>query len=289
VKLKFWVLSAVVICVSLTANAQLNNPNNIVFDDSGNLWVANYGANNVLELNPTSGAVLNTITNGISGPTRLFFVGSELYVLNTTGSNLTLYVDLSTAGAKLARTINIPSSVTRSLGAAVDAYGDVYISGSDSDNIVALNIGGGLVETLTKDKSTFPFTGAAPLVIHGQDIYAGFGPQPGTNAVISYNVGEFLTHDPKEITVYNDGVNTGPTQVAFDNKGNVYIAEYYSGTAVKYAPGKGKTPTLVINQGTSTCEGVALDKSGNIYIANSALNNITVYSPSGGAPIRTLD
>jgi hypothetical protein len=50
-----------------------------------------------------------------------------------------------------------------------------------------------LVETLTKDKSAFPFTSAGPLAIHGRDIYAGFGPQPGTNAVISYNVGEFLT------------------------------------------------------------------------------------------------
>jgi hypothetical protein len=26
-----------------------------------------------------------------------------------------------------------------------------------------------------------------------------------------YNLGEFLTDDPKEITVYNDNVNTGPT------------------------------------------------------------------------------
>lgn len=209
-------------------------------------------------------------------------MASELYVLSTTGSNITQYVDLRTAGAKLAGAISIPSSVTRSLGAAVDAYGDLYVSGSNSDNIVVLNIGGGLVETLTKDKSAFPFTSAGPLAIHGRDIYAGFGPQPGTNAVISYNVGEFLTGDPKEITLYNDGVDTGPTQVAFDSKGNVYIAEYYSGTAVKYAPGSGKTPTLVINQGTSTCEGIALDKDGNIYVANSALNNITVYSPSGG-------
>jgi len=287
--LKAAMLAALALCLSLAANAQLNNPNNILFDGSGNLWVANYGANNVLELNATTGAVLNTITNGLNGPTRLQFVGGDLYVLNTTGNTITIYTDLSAPGAKLVRTIDIPSSITRSLGAAVDAYGDVYVSGSTSDNVIALNIGGRLVETLTQDKSGFSFSAPGTLVIHGQDIYSAFGSGDSEDAVISYNVGEFLTRDPKEITVYNDNVNTGPTGVAFDREGNVYISEFYSGTAVKYAQGKGRTPMLVINQGTGYCEGIAVDKSGNIYVSNSGLNNITVYGPSGGAPIRTLN
>jgi len=287
-KSKISILGTLALCLSLTANAQLNNPNNILFDGSGNLWVANYGASNVLELNATTGAVLNTITNGVNQPTRMQFVGGDLYVLNTAGNTITIYGDLSTPGAKLVRTILIPSSITRPLGAAVDAYGDVYVAGNASDNVIALNISGGLIETLTQDKKGFPFSAPGTLVIHGQDIYAGFGAGVGEDAVISYNVGEFLTLDPQEITVYNDNVNTGPTAVAFDSKGNVYIAEYYSGTAVKYAPGKGTKPLLVIKQGTGTCEGIAVDKNGNIYVSNSGLNNITVYGPSGGAPVRTL-
>ena len=126
------------------------------------------------------------------------------------------------------------------------------------------------------------------LTIFGQNIYAGFGPDSSENAVISYNVGEFLTNNPKEITVYNDNVNTGPTGIAFDAVGNVYISEYTSGTAVKYSPTNGRTPTLVIDQGTGGCEGIAVDKAGNIYLSNAALNDITVYRPWGGAPIRTI-
>ena len=288
-KSKISILGALALCLSLTANAQLNNPNGLAFDSAGHLWVANAGANNVLELNATTGAVLNTITKGVNDPTRLFFVGSDLYVQNTTGNNITIYSSLGTRGAKLAGTINIPPTASRSLGAAVDAYGDVYVSGGTSNSVIALNIGGDLVETLTQDKNGFPFTASGPLAIYGQKIYIGFGSGDSEDAVISYNVGEFLTGDPQEITVYNDNVNTGPTGAAFDSKGNLYISEYYSGTAVKYAPGKGTTPLLVINQGTGYCEGIALDKSGNIYVSNSGLNDITVYGPSGGAPIRTLN
>ena len=99
----------------------------------------------------------------------------------------------------------------------------------------------------------------------------------------------YLGKKLKEITVYNDGVNTGPTGIAFDASGNVYISEFYSGTAVKYAPGNGATPLMVLSQGTASCEGIAVDKAGNIYVSNSGLNTITVYSPAGGAPIRTLN
>src|SRR3984957_12241318 len=283
------ILGALALCLSLTAHAQLSSPEGLAFDSAGNLWVANGGANQVLELNAKTGAVLNTISNGVNGPSRLFFLGSELYVLNTAANDITIYQNLSAAGATLVATTDLPASVTRSLGAVVDAYGDLYISGSTSNNIIARNVGGGLVETLTRDKSNFSFKGVGALVIHNRNIYVGIGPQPGKNAVVSYNVGEFLTGNPKEITVYNDGVNPGPTGIAFDASGNVYISEFYSGTAVKYAPGNGATPLMVLSQGTGSCEGIAVDKAGNIYVSNSGLNTITVYSPAGGAPIRTLN
>jgi len=155
---KISILGALALCLSLTANAQLNNPNGLAFDSAGHLWVANAGADNVLELNATTGAVLNTITKGVNDPTRLLFVGSDLYVQNTAGNNITIYSSLGTPGAKLAGTINIPPTASRSLGSAVDAYGDVYVSGGTSNSIIALNIGGDLVETLTQDKNGFPFT-----------------------------------------------------------------------------------------------------------------------------------
>jgi sugar lactone lactonase YvrE len=280
-KRRISILAALALCLSLTASAQLNNPNNIVFDSSGNLWVANYGTSNVVELLEDSNWALgNTITNGVNAPTRMFFLGSDLYVVNTGGNSITEYDDLSTPGATLVQTIDTGAYVSRSLGAALDAYGDLYVSGSDTNNIVALNIGGGKIENLTQDKSGFPFTAPGPLVINGQNIYVGFGPGGSPNAVISYNVGEFLTRDPKEIVKYNDGVNTGPTGIAFDKSGNVYIAEYYSSTWVKYAPNNGTVPVCVVSSHVQSPEGIAIAKNGRIYVSNSAANNITWYTPA---------
>jgi len=288
-KFNSMILATLALCLSLTANAQqFNNPNGIVFDSSGNLWLANSGANQVLELNPITGKVLNTITAHLNGPTRLVFALGELYVTNISGDNVTVYNAKTLA---YERTIT-NSSIQRPLALAVDAYGDVYIGDNSTNNVIALNIDGGLIETLTQDESGYEFIAPGVLTIYGTDIYAGFGPNVGENAVISYNVGEFLTGDPKEITVYNDNVNTGPTAVAFDGKGDVWISEYTSATAVEYKIGQGTQPLVVINNGTGGCEGIAVgnvgQSKGNIFVSISSLNDITVYSPTGGAPLYTL-
>src|SRR5215469_5446284 len=275
-------LAVLTLGVSLTANAQLNAPNGLAFDGSGNLWLANKGSNQLLELNPANGHVINTITAGLNGPTRVTLAHGLLFVANFTGNNITVY---NPHTLKLVRTITNRAFVNP-LGVAVDAYGDVYVGNNQANTVTAINVSGGLVETLGQDKSGFQFTAPGAITIHGRKIYAGFGPGAGENAVISYNVGEFLTNDPQEITVYTDTVNTGPTGIAFDAQENVYIADFYSETWVKYSP-DGKL-LLVVKQGVLTPEGIALDCSGNVYVSNENLNNITVYN-SSGTLINTLN
>jgi streptogramin lyase len=117
------------------------------------------------------------------------------------------------------------------------------------------------------------------MVVHGENLYAGFGPTVGENAVISFNAGQFLEAKPNEWNVYNNHVNTGLTGIAFDAAGNVYVSDFYSNSAVKYAK-TGKL-LLVIKANIAQPEGIAVDNSGNIYVANSISNSITVYDATG--------
>lgn len=283
-KLRTIIVAILALCISFAAHAQpsnpLSNPNGIAFDSQGNLWVANYDSNTVVALSPSNGTLLHTINQGLNGPTRLFFASPEmLYVANTNGNNITVY-NVNTL--QLVKTI-ASGSINKPLGVVVDSYGDLYIANNapSANNVIALNVNNGVVETLSQDDSGFQFAAPGVLVIHGKAIYAGFGPNEGPNAVISYNVGEFLTSNPKELNVYNDNVNTGPTAITFDSMSNVYIAEYTSNTAVEYNS-TGKSRILVINQDhLNGPEGIALDKSNNIYISNSNLNNIAVFNSQG--------
>lgn len=287
-------LAGLVLLSSLPASAQFNSPNGILFDSKGHLWLANYGGNNVLELSISNckATILNTITNGVNGPTRLAFDSSgNLWVANASNSTITLYDNLGAQGGKLIQTIT-NGAINHPLGLAVDVYGDFYVANNSNNSVVALNIGDGLVETLTQDKSGFPFLAPGVLVIRERDIYAGFGPcsvearSNGScdNAVISYNVGEFLTSNPREITKYTHPNQTGPTGVAFDKKGNVYVSYYTTPSWVKYkANGRFLMGVTGVQNGVNGPEGIQVDSSGNIYVSNSnpSSNNITEYNSSG--------
>ncbi|MGA2575451.1 MAG: NHL repeat-containing protein [Bryobacteraceae bacterium] len=285
---RFFTLALLAASLALPSMAQLHNPNGLAVDSHGRLWIANNGANSVLKVNASTGQVLQRITDGLDGPSRLAFDSlGNLYVANTTGNTITeydtAYTNSGAGPGTLIRTIS-GSFIQGPLGVAVDAYGDVYIANGGANNVVAVNIDGGLVETITADKSGFSFTSPGALAIYGQDLYLGLGPQPGENAVISYNVGEFLTGDPKEQVVFTNSVNTGPTGIAFDSAGNVYVSDLFSGTWAQYNPSG--VFQFAVTSGFP--EGIAWDPAtGYIYVTNSSANNIGVFTTSG-TPVTTL-
>jgi|HubBroStandDraft_6_1064221.scaffolds.fasta_scaffold933330_1 sugar lactone lactonase YvrE len=179
----------------------------------------------------------------------------------------------------------LQEGINKPLGVAVNINGNVYVANGGASDVTVYNIEGKLVGKLMQDVSGFRFVALGALAIHGSDLFIGLG--SGENTVVSYHLDDFVSGSPKPITTIASKLNAGPTGIAFDRAGNVYVSDLYSGNASKYSPTGGES-LLVINEGTGFCEGIAVDGIGNLFVANGdPLNKITVYSPEGKL-IRTL-
>src|SRR5450755_2377577 len=198
------------LCATPWLHAQLSGPQGIVFDTAGKLWVANSTANQVQQLDPSTGAVLATITAGLNNPSRLAFGPfGYLYVANTSGNSITVY------DSKLNQVVRktISTHLSKPTGVAVDAYGDVFVSNNASNNIAVFDLDGNFVESLGQDDNGFAFSAPSAIVVHSTELFISIGPDAGKNAVEAYNPGQFLIHNPKPRGEFTDNVNTGPTGV----------------------------------------------------------------------------
>lgn len=153
------------------------------------------------------------------------------------------------------------------VGVAVDAQGNVYI-GDNGNNCIRKIDAAGNVTTLA-----------------GNDMFAdlnGGMTNPG-----GYRDGTGGPHGTAELN--------GPTGIAVDSEGNVYVADTQNSRIRKIDP-SGNVTTLAGNgqegsvDGTGGPDGtasfvspvaVAVDTQGNVYVADGGANNIRRIDPSG--------
>jgi DNA-binding beta-propeller fold protein YncE len=67
--------------------------------------------------------------------------------------------------------------------------------------------------------------------------------------------------------------------MAFDNIGNLYVANSTSNTIEKFAPDG--TQSLFASAGLNSPYGLAFDSVGSLYVSNFASNNIERFAPDG--------
>lgn len=283
-KLRLTLIAALLAaCATLPMSAQipLSTPQGLVFDSAGNLYVANYGSNQVLIYN-TALVQTGSISEGLSGPNKLAFDSlGDLYVSNLGSYSITVY----DPSGKQITSKTITNDVHRPEGVAVDSAGNVYVGNNGPNQVSVYNSDGVLLGTFNRDNNHHHFTSVGPMAIYGPNIYIGTGPAAGQSYTNSYNIALMLTGRAREVATYDDTSDEGPTGIAFDSAGNVYIDYYYTGTAVKYSPTNQVLLTLNTGQ-YGQGEGIAVDAQGNIYVS-FGLNTINVYN-STGVLINTL-
>ena len=235
----------------------LSSPYGVALDQSGNLYVANYGNNTVSKFAPGSTTPTATLT-GLSSPTALAFdTSGNLYVTNDVASGTV---------SKFAPGSTTPTAtltgLTKPWTLAFDPGGNLYVTNyinGTSDKVIKFAAGS---TTPGATLTGLSFPSAVACDQSGNVYVANYAGGSGTT------VSEFAPGSTTASTTLT-GLS-GPRALAFDSSGNLYVANYGNGgggTTVSEIA-SGATAATATLTGLSNPWAMTFDQSGNLYVAN---------------------
>ena len=131
--------------VATFASTNLNSPNGLAFDSSGNLYAANFGNNTISKFN-SSGAYVSSgsiPSTNLAGPYGLAFDSSgNLYAANASNSTISKF---DSSGVYQS---NITSNLNSPIGLAIDSSGNLYAA-NYGNTISKFNSSGAYVSSIS--------------------------------------------------------------------------------------------------------------------------------------------
>jgi len=258
--------------------AQLNEPRNVTIDGSGNVYISDFGANQVYAVS-INGTLTLAAGNGVAG-----FSGDSSSALMaqinapaglTTDSNGALYI-ADSGNNRVRRVLNgviiTVFNTTSPTGLAFDSKGTLYVAasgyfGTASQQIpsipsavdVTVDTAGDLFATSGSLVLEIPSSGAVT-TIAGSGASQNFGGDGGPAASAQLNL---------------------PSSVAMDSSGNWYIADS-ANNRIRMVNTAGIISTVSLGTTQlSAPRGLAIDMFGNLLIADSGNNVVREVTPAG--------
>ena len=262
----------------------------IALDAGGNLFLGNLAANTVEEYPPLAG-------------------GKTLAAAPTLAPT-------SMPTATVTTTARIIPSLTRPVGVALDASGNIYVTNQGIANVTKFASGAGGFNPkpliVISGDNTQLSSPAGLAVDHSGNILVADAVKPTAKDPTAPAILEFTAAQSGDVAPNQliNGAGTGldtPTGIAVDGKGNLWVANLGGDDVLEYAAGKfgNIIPLTTITSSTKcsstdgTCLtspiGIALDDTGNIFVVdgtpsvkkypagttglNSALPEHTIFGP----------
>jgi sugar lactone lactonase YvrE len=250
----------------------INKPYAMAFDAAGNIYIANSGANNILEYT-SAGVYSSVFIASVVNPTGIVFDSAgNCYVLSE-GTISNVYKYNSTGGAV---TTFIPNLNT-AFGMAIDAADNLYVTNY-------------LTTTYSVKKYT---NGVATLTLGTTNLNkpTGITVDPAGNIYVLNGAGKTVTKFPPAggngTASFISGLSaTTPYAITSDGAGNIYIGDSNNNAIKIYSQSGGATAIATIT--LTDPRGLAVDGQGNLYGASFSGNSVTKYTPANGYFVNNL-
>jgi YVTN family beta-propeller protein len=232
-----------------------------VSTDGTDVWVANYGSNNVTELDATTGAAVATLAVG-THPDAISSDGTDVWVANAGSNNVT---ELDATTDVVVATISVGTAP-----AAISSDGvDVWVANSGSNNVTELNA----------------TTGAVIATISVGTDPDGISSDGSNTWVTNYTDGTVSMIDNSTSSVVDTvSVGTRPDAVSSDGV-DVWVANYGDNTVTELDATDGSlVTTTAVGNGP---DGISSDGL-NVYVANGADNTLSQLDTTDGSLVRTI-
>jgi Bacterial Ig-like domain (group 3)/MBG domain (YGX type) len=252
-------------------------------DSSGDLLGTGYvygtGTGSLLRYNPGTQTVLYSALNAPQA--MVVDAGSNIYIADTVNTRV---LKLPWNGSGYGTPVTVGTGWSAPSGVAVDGAGNVYVADANLDSVVEVPWTGSAYGTQFDIAGTYP--SAQDLTIDGSgNLY--ILTSATTITKLPWNGSGYGTS-----STIGSGFSGGRYNTDFvDGSGNIYVADYTNGNAVKETPsGSSYNQTILGNFGAPSIDGIATDPAGNVYLANYIAHTVLMlpWTGSGYDPPITL-
>jgi sugar lactone lactonase YvrE len=275
-------------------SAELNGPNSVAIDSSGNIYIADYTNNRIRKV---------TISTG--------------FISTVAGTGTASYS--GDGAAATSAKLDTPS------GVAVDSSGNIYIADRTNDRVRKVTISTGYISTVAGNGSSC----GSPTGGCGDGSAATSANLTSPNSVVLDSSGNIYIADSgdnriREVTISTGNISTvagngtpgysgdggaatsaeidGPNGAALDSSGNIYISDTQDRRIRVVNPGTGHISTLAGN-GTQGATGnggpaisaelddpkqIAVDGLGNVYLADATAEEVRLVQLNTTFPTTAL-
>jgi len=254
----------------ITVGPEFGSPYGVAVDPSGNIFINDY-SNNALKEIPAGTTTPITIATGFNNPKGVATDGAGNIYVADYGDDAVK--EIKPVGGYYINA-SLPASLTFNNTTGVISGTPAVETPATNYTITAYNGGGSATATVNITVNGPPSVSysAPPSYSEGSAI-SPLSPTSSNVAAPAYN----------SVPVILSTGYKGPTGVAADAAGDVFIADY-GNSQVKEITAGSTTPTL-IGSGFTNPFGVAVDAAGDVYVADYGANAVYKIPAGNGAPV----